>query len=155
MSVDYFPVEADYSKAPQGNRVRQRELSVRLFGSQPDYFPIEADYSKARQSIRDLAEDPWNYSDHDPEKPTQEQINAALAGLGIFARASLPEPAIMLQEDGTFCAYWYTADEAYVSIDLESDRCFIWVMADTSGEQSGQFHLGQAIPEVILDTLKK
>lgn len=120
-----------------------------------NYFPIEADYSKARQSIIDLHNDPCNYSDHNPEEPSNEQIQAAIDGLDSFSRYSLPEPAIMLQEDGTYCAYWHASDGKYVSIDLESDRVFIWVIADACGEQSGQFNLEHDIPKVILDTLKR
>lgn len=119
-----------------------------------DFFPEDPIYGNAFRAIDGLCQSPWNYSEHTPNAPSMDHVKTAKAGLLKLAANNLPEPEIMLLDDGTLGAFWYTQDNRYVSIDFEDDN-FIWGINDENGTEVGEFRVTGDIPDKIISLFKK
>ncbi len=120
-----------------------------------DFFPKRSIYGNALRAIDGLCQSPLNYSEHTPDAPGEAQVEAAKAGLLKLATNNLPEPKIMLLDDGTLGAFWYARGNRYVSIDFEADGNLVWGVDDETGIEVGEFRVTGDIPNKILSLLKK
>jgi hypothetical protein len=115
-----------------------------------DFFPERSIYGSAMRAIYDLCQRPSSYSERTPDLPNEKQAMAAKFGLMKLATNNLPEPKIMLLDEGTLGAFWYASSNRYVSIDFEVDGTLVWGVDDENGIEVGEFSVAGDIPDRIL-----
>ncbi|MGK9453230.1 hypothetical protein ACSSZE_18560 [Acidithiobacillus caldus] len=135
--------------APDSQAVASSGLVIDFIDESSFSFLDDANtaYQEAFEVVDDLAARPWNYSDYEPQKPSEEQVKVAKAGLRMFAEAGFPEPKIMLLNDGTFGAYWRNANSTYVSVDFDAEeKIVLWAIVAEGVNKASHFPLGGTIP---------
>lgn len=119
-----------------------------------DYLPKKL-YERAYRQVDNLRQNPANYSDNDPNVPSPVQETTAKAALFKLAESGLPEPKIMLLDDGTLSAYWFIDNKNYASIDFDASKNLIWGIDEEGCITVGEFSLDDTIPHEIISLLTK
>lgn len=126
-------------------------------------------YPNAMRSIEVLCRKSENYAKDAPKRPDETQVKAAKAGIMKLLDKSLPEPKMMLLDNGTLGAFWYIrgsdntlisndrlADgDVYVSMEFEPSGTIVWGIADEYGIEVDEFPEAEDIPEKVVSVLNK